>query len=169
LPVDGGTYEITARLYGAEPWTSRTVVKAEGDTKTITIPKLSPAIAAPPPPTTTTTATGPSRVLPITLAIGAVALGGGALGFELWGRSQHDDAQATLDGGNPTRANELQDSANTKRYLAQAFGVAAIGCAAVSIVLFVRGGGDEKPSSTAMRIAPHAGGDNAGLTVWGAW
>ena len=75
---------------------------------------------------------------------------------------------ANATDGNRDRALELQDSANMKRYLAQGLGVAAIACAGVSVVLFLRGGGHEE-SPTALRIAPHADHQQAGLTLWGAW
>jgi serine/threonine-protein kinase len=42
LPVDGGTYTITARAPGVAAWTTTVVVAAERDAKSIEIPKLEP-------------------------------------------------------------------------------------------------------------------------------
>src|SRR4051794_14833575 len=40
LPIDGGTYTITARAPGANEWSTQVTVAAERDTKTIEIPDL---------------------------------------------------------------------------------------------------------------------------------
>lgn len=179
LPVDGGDHTIAVRRPGFQAWTTTVTTRSEGEAQTVTVPVLEPApVPVTPPESTKPTVADPidtpppakrSLVMPIAFAGGAVVLGGAALGFELWGRSMHDDAQATLDGGNEARANELQDGANLRRYLAQGFAVAAVGCAAVSIVMFVRGGGTEPRDRSAVRIVPMASGDHAGLAIGGAW
>jgi hypothetical protein len=177
LPVDGGEHVVIARLAKHTDATQKITVGVERDTQTVTIGELAP-IAEPVAPTTPTPVAAPvtppppsegrSLVAPIAFVGGAVAFGGAALGFELWGRSMHDDAQSTLDGGDEPRANELQDGANLRRYLAQGFGVAAIGCAVVSVVLFVRGG-DEPKDTTALRLVPTTSDDHAGLSLVGGW
>jgi tetratricopeptide (TPR) repeat protein len=40
LPIDGGTYTITARAPGANQWSTQITVAAESDTRTIEIPDL---------------------------------------------------------------------------------------------------------------------------------
>lgn len=170
LPLDGGTYEITARLAGARTWTSKVVLNPERDVKTITIPELVVSAPVPVEVTPEPVVRAPrSRAVPIALAVGAVVLGGGAVGFELWGRSQHDDAQSAADANDRQRALDLQDSANTKRYVAQGFGIAAIAAAGISIVLFVRGGDEAPAQTTRLQVVPTASRELAGLSLSGAW
>jgi len=40
LPIDGGTYTITAHAPGSSTWSTEVTVAAEGDTKTVEIPDL---------------------------------------------------------------------------------------------------------------------------------
>ena len=40
LPIDGGTYKITARAPDAPPWTVEVTIAAEADTKIVEIPRL---------------------------------------------------------------------------------------------------------------------------------
>jgi len=49
LPIDGGTYQITARAPGHVEWSTSVVVKPEGDKQVIEVPKLEP-VPAPPAP-----------------------------------------------------------------------------------------------------------------------
>jgi len=105
-----------------------------------------------------------SRLLPITLGAGALALGGVALGFKIsgdgfYGRARAATAQAQRD--------TLVDSANTRRHLALGAGVAALGCAGTAIYLLVRGGGDDRVSATA--VMPVGSRDVAALAVVGRW
>jgi len=85
LPVDGGSYTITARGPGREPWSTTRTIRPEGDGQTIEVPRLAvvkpaapPVVAAPstPPPvapavrppspavTTTTTTPAPKEPAP---------------------------------------------------------------------------------------------------------
>ena len=66
VPIDGGTYKITARTPGHAEWSTTVVVKPEGDVQVVAIPKLDPLTAAepkqddrPPAPTDTTPTTDP--------------------------------------------------------------------------------------------------------------
>jgi len=257
LPIDGGTYTITARAPGRAPWSTTKTIKVESDTQSVDIPKLTEAKpgapvaasrpgnpsgaspATPPPgsppagtpptvatpagsaggppasakPTTgssgappvaparpgssggiepsssgsrvaTTTpepmmpatppATPPaidrpashrSYVLPIAFGAGALALGGGALGFHLWGNSTYDKAKAEMT--DQVRRNDLESSANTRRHVAQGLGIAAIGCAGAAVFLFIRGGGESHAATMAM--TPVASPEFSGLTVAGSW
>lgn len=249
LPIDGGTYTITARAPGRAPWSTTKTIKVESDTQSVEIPKLaeakpgapvaasrpgspggaSPATTAPagtPPgvatsagaaggaPSSAKPATGspvgappvaPSRPgssggaeppapgsrsvatttpdpmtppaidrpesrrsygLPIAFGAGALALGGAALGFHLWGNSTYDQAKAEMvDQG---KRNDLESSANTRRHVAQGFGIAAIGCAGAAVFLFIRGGGGESHAAT-MAMTPVASPQFSGLTVAGSW
>src|SRR5512140_1416931 len=255
LPIDGGTYTITARAPGRAPWSTTKTIKVESDTQSVDIPKLteakpgtpvaatrpgSPGGAAPatPPPGSTPAGTPPtvaapagsaggspasakptgspagappvaparpgssggtepstsgsrvatttpepmtpptplapaadrptshrSYVLPIAFGAGALALGGGALGFHLWGNSTYDKAKAEM--ADQARRNDLESSANTRRHVAQGLGIAAIGCAGAAVFLFVRGGGESHAATMAM--TPVASPEFSGLTVAGSW
>jgi hypothetical protein len=107
---------------------------------------------------------GRSTRVPIVVGASAIVLGGGALGFELSGRGKYDDAKRSTD---QTRRNSLEDAANTRRYIAQALGVAALGTAGVAVYLYVRGRGERRPPTTA--VTPIASPQLAGLAVVGSW
>jgi len=187
LPIDGGTYTITARAPGREPWSTTRVIKLESDTVTITIPLLSEAkvaaTSAPTKPEVGDLAGGPvavdaaiqrgpdpaparsSRavVVPLVLGGGSVVLAGVAVGFLVSGNRLYDRAKAAGQGpGDPLRA-----SANTRRYLAEGFGVAALGCAGAAIYLYVSSRTDGRSDATA--IAPVASPQLTGLAVVGTW
>ena len=261
LPIDGGTYTITARAPGRAPWSVNKTIKVESDAQTVEIPKLADAKSGPPvavahpggpgtPPAAGTSAGNPggvassakpsagntagaspvatppaggsvrspagslagskdgvaparpvnaepsassprsvadatpgpatppatepavdqpearhSLVLPIAVGAGAVVLGGAALGFDLWGNSKYDQAkQETTD---QAKRDALYHSANTRRYLAEASGIAAIGCAGVAVYLYVRHRGDSRTETTA--VTPVASPQFAGLAVAGSW
>jgi hypothetical protein len=192
LPVDGGSYAFTARAPGREPWTTSRTIKAEGDNVSIEIPRLfdaspspPPAVAAPaapkPPAVAAPTAPKPavpdrrasapeprdppqgrSRVLPLALGAGALVLGGAALGFDLWGDRTYDRAKAAMTQRDQ---DALYHAANTRRYAAQGFAVAAIGCAGAAAYFYFRGG-ESRPATA---IAPVVAPDGAGLAVLGRW
>jgi hypothetical protein len=233
LPIDGGTYTITARAPGRAPWSTTTTIKIESDAHVVEIPKLTEAksgapvaavrpdtqtspVRTPPPtkpvappaaagnagkaadsapaasptkpaapqvaaasdsghadsePTSSLPLTDDhpkparSRVLPLAIGAGALVLGGAALGFHLWGNSTYDDAKKELQ--DQARRDALYDSATTRRYLAQGFGVAAIGCAGAAVYLYIRSRGESRAEATAM--TPVASPQFAGLAVVGQW
>jgi hypothetical protein len=99
-----------------------------------TVTKPQPEMTAPAPEGTPSR----SKLVPVAMGIGAVALLGGGLGFELWGRGIYDDAKAEMT--DQERRNSLYDSANTKHYVAQGMAIAGIGCAGVAVWLYLRGG-----------------------------
>jgi len=61
VPVDGGSYTITARAPGCEPWSTTRAIKPEGDNQTIEVPRLA-AVPAPPVATTEPPAASPAPV-----------------------------------------------------------------------------------------------------------
>jgi hypothetical protein len=148
LPIDGGTYKIAARAPGNAEWTTTLTISAERDARSIDIPTLSPAALALPlvlPPPTTGAALTPgapersseghtSSPLPLVLGGVAIALAGGAVGFDLWGDSTYDQ---TKQGTDAQRLAAWR-SANAKRYVAEGTGVAALGCAGVAVWLYLR-------------------------------
>jgi len=105
-----------------------------------------------------------ARTLPIVVGAGALVLGGGALALHLSGNSTYARAKASND--QPQR-DSLYHSANTRRYAAEGFGVAAIACAGAAVYLFVRGGGEHRPDATS--LLPVASPQLTGLAVVGSW
>lgn len=174
LPVDGGTYTITANAQGFEKWSTQITIAAEKDNKKVEIPKL---VALPPQPVATpvptptptpadngvhaTAQTAPSRTLPFAVTAGAVVLLGGALAFDLWGDSTYDDAKAEMTS--QSRRDSLYDSANTKRYAAIGLGVSGVAAAGVAVWLFLRP--SHAHDEQAVRVVP----THNGLAVTGAF
>ncbi len=253
LPIDGGTYTITARAPGHAPWSATRTIKVESDAQSVEIPKLADAKAGTPvavsrtggaggtPPATgapagtpggvassakpnpasaagaapgaapatgapagskeaaatsrpanaepsasssrsvadatpapaTTPATEPadrpeaahSHRLPIVVGAGAVVLGGAALGLSLSGDSKYNQAKKEMT--DQAKRDALYHSANTRRYLAEASGIAAIGCASAAVYLYIRNRGESRMETTAM--TPVASPQFAGFAVLGRW
>ena len=164
LPVDGGTYTISATAPKSSPWSTQITIGGERDSKTVEVPKLAPApeqvapvvAAVPGVQETATPAATPSRTVPIAVGAGAVVLLGGALVFDLWGNSTYDDAKAEMTS--QARRDSLYDSANTKRYVAIGLGVGGIAAAGVATWLFLRGGHDEASTTQALHVVPTGNG-----------
>jgi hypothetical protein len=177
LPVDGGTYRIAASAPGNAEWSTTITIANERDSKTIEIPKLKAAAIEPrparPQPVASTTRSEPressrSRILPYVLGGGAVALAGGAIGFELWARSTYDKSKTEMDNA---KQDSLWHSANTRRYIAGGLGIAALASAGVAVWLYVRDSRSETPPTHAARvqIAPAVASDRAGLFLIGVY
>jgi hypothetical protein len=189
LPVDGGSYTITARAPGHEPWSTTRTVKGERDAQTVVIPRLAELRSPPAVPDVAPTAppvagrsdtpaeapraaepsadrSGPSRVAPIALGVAAVALGGVGLGLELRSESTYDKATAANNGGDRAGASSYRDTAVRERYIAQGLAVAAIGCAGVGVYLFVRDRGERHPAAA---VVPVAAPGLAGIALTGRW
>ena len=164
LPVDGGTYTISATAPKSLPWSTQITIGGERDSKTVEVPKHAPAPEQPAPVVaavpgvqeTATPAAAPSRTVPIAVGAGAVVLLGGALVFDLWGNSTYDDAKAEMTS--QARRDSLYDSANTKRYVAIGLGVGGIAAAGVATWLFLRGGHDEAATTQALHVVPTGNG-----------
>lgn len=168
LPVDGGTYTITARAPGTNEWSTRVTLALEADIKTIDIPDLRnlmrdldrppqapTAIETPSGQRQTAQPTAPSaggqhpESLEAPMETGRrglalpVALGAGAavlLGSAL-GFSLWGDStydDAKAEMTDQARRDSLYDSANRKRYAAQGLAVAGVGCAGVAVWLYLR-------------------------------
>jgi hypothetical protein len=174
LPVDGGTYQITARAPGNAEWSSTIAVGNEHDVKTIEIPRLKAAALEPPahPAEPADAAPGPSharsKAVPLALGAGAVALAGGALGFELWARSTN--SQSLDEKTSNDRRISLWHSANNRRYVAEGLGAASLVAAGVAVWLTARpaaGAADERTAR--LELAPIVARDTAGLVVVGGF
>jgi hypothetical protein len=166
VPVDGGAYAIVARAPGRIEWkTTADVPEQSGKitvdvkpleaVKPITKPDDVPDAHAsphekpvavvqhdqPPPPRR-------SIGLPLAVGAGALALLGGAVGFDLWGDSTYNAAKAEMT--DQSRRSSLYNSANAERYTAEAMLGAGVACAGVAVWLFLRHG-NERAATTATR------------------
>lgn len=167
LPIDGGTYTITARAPGHDTWTGKVTVKNEGDSQTIEVPALAEAkvVVAPATPQVdkpeeTEPEVPVSHTMPIAFSAGAVVLLGGALGFELWGESTYDQAKKEPD---PAKQDSLWSSANTKRYVSEGMLGAGVACAGVAVWMWLR-----HPAETEkVAVTPLAAPGLAGLALDG--
>jgi tetratricopeptide (TPR) repeat protein len=174
LPVDGGTYRITARAPGNAEWSSTITVGNEHDVKTIEIPKLkaaaleSPVAASPEADRPAQRPGHPrSRVVPLVVGGAAVALAGGALGFELSARSTYNSSKTEVDNDKQT---SLWHSANNKRYVAEGLGVAGLAAAGVAVWLYLRPGAEAPDGGMArIELAPLVAREAAGLVVVGGF
>lgn len=170
LPVDGGTYIITARAPGSNDWSTKVTVSNEGDIKTVEIPDLrhlprdfepatQPKPTTPPTASLTLPAQGErdagsveqpsgrrSKAVPVAISGVAVAMLGGAIGLSLWANSTYDDAKAEMT--DQSRRDSLYDSANTRRYFALGLGGAGVLTGGAALWLFLRSP-DESPSRAA--------------------
>ncbi|HUQ02542.1 MAG TPA: hypothetical protein VM261_08615 [Kofleriaceae bacterium] len=160
VPVDAGTYTVRARAPGREPWSTTVVIDAEGDRRSVDVPRfeLALVVAGTNPPADTTEPSLPGRrrwLLPAILGGGGLLVGGGALALELSGRSTYADYRRTAD---PAQL----DAANRKHHVAQGLALASAGCA-IATVVFLWRRDESQPSRTA--ITPTI----AGTTVGVAW
>lgn len=171
IAIDGGTYALSARASGREPWTTTVTIAAEKDAQTVQVPALQTAGTVATIENAghrsnvlvTTQEQAPSRALPIGVAVGAVALGAVAVVLEVSARSTYDDSKREADD---TKQTDLWHSANHKRYAAEGFGIAGVAAAGVAVFLFVHGGHREEPR---VSIAPVLTNDQIGLAIGGRY
>ena len=175
LPVDGGTYQITARAPGNAEWSTTITVANERDAKAIEIPKLRAAeltqatraivAAAPAPvPEPHDAPSEPRRAsrLPLYVAGGAVAALGAGLAFELVGESTFTKAKGDLD---PNRQISLWHTANAERYTAEVLTIAGAATAGVAVWLYLR----DRSAERGVVVAPTVGGDRVGVQLVGGF
>lgn len=168
VPVDGGTYTITARAPGMHGWSTRVTLATESDSKTVDIPDLRTVEPAPderpPAPTATTSGGGPQRTTPasapplaerrsrsselpdpstrrgraLPIAVGAGAV---ALLVGALGVSLWSDStyyRAKVELTDQARRDSLYDSSNRQLYVAQGLAIAGAGCAGAAVWLSLR-------------------------------
>jgi hypothetical protein len=130
-------------------------------------PATEPSAVTPPPTivesasvplaaTTSASAAAPSSrslFTPIALGAGALALGGVAVGFDLWGNSTYDQAKAATG----SQQTSLWHTANAERYAAEGFAVASVACAGAAIWLYLRNDHHETTPHH-IQVVPTAGG-----------
>lgn len=125
----------------------------------------------PPPPSTpsdssTTSPASPrtsSKFVPLIMGAGALALLGTGLGFELRAESRYDEAKAEMMS--QLRRNSLYNSANTKRYVAEALAVGGLAAGGAAVWLYLRGGNRERDSATGTSV--HVVPTTTGLALSG--
>jgi len=175
LPVDGGTYKITARAPGNADWSSSVSVGTERDARSIETPKLKAAALKPhtepaghKQPSVASAEPHRSLLVPLVLGGAALALGGGAIGFELSARSTYDKAKLEADNA---KQDSLWHSANNRRYVAEGLGVAGVACIGAAVFFYLRTGEPEAAPSSAqahrLLLQPVIGSDHAGLVAVG--
>jgi serine/threonine-protein kinase len=178
LPIDGGTYTITAQAPGMPRWSTQVTVAPENDTKAVEIPDLRtlprddtrPAAHTPPPadgvrailPRPTPPHTS-SKAGPLVIGASGLALLGSGLGFELWAESRYAAAKSEMVS-QPQR-DSLYNAANTGRYLAEALAVSGLAACGAAVWLYLRDDSrkERAPTGANVRIVPTA----AGLAVSG--
>ncbi len=110
--------------------------------------------AAPPPPKPPFVASTP---LLIGVGVGAIALLGGALAFDLSGDSTYSQAQAEVMV--QSRRTSLYNSANSDRALAQGFLIGGVAAAGVATWMFLfHRHGETPPPATSMRFVASPAG-----------
>jgi hypothetical protein len=180
LPVDGGTFTITARARGYRAWSTKITIATERDDKTVKVPELAetdsaatptdadaqPGDGTAGPAAPRSPAPARSRTLPLALAVTGAALAGGAVGFELWARSKYDASRVEPDD---TTQEALWHAANTRRYVALGLGATAAVSVGVAVVLFVRTPRERAATASRVRVQPVAGANAAGLVVRGSF
>jgi hypothetical protein len=167
LPVDGGTYTITARAPGESRWSTQVTVANESDAKTVEVPDLRnlprgvdkpdhnpprdlDKAAAPPslPPVAATLADQPSPDHPLAPAhasskIVELGVGVGALallggGLGLELWAESTYHTATSETTSQPLRDSLYSSANTRRYAAEALAVTGFAATGVAVWLYLR-------------------------------
>lgn len=162
LPIDSGTYTVTAKAPNRATWTATIAFTAEHETKTVDIPPLSPLPrasdthqAASKRVAASSPASRPSRLVPIIVGASAVALMGGAFGFELWGDSTYDRAKAETT--NQAHRDSLESSADHKRYAAEVFAFGGAATLGAAIWMYLRSDSEQAPTRTSHFVVSPTG------------
>lgn len=169
-PVDGGTYKITGKAPGHEPWSATATVGAERDVQSVDVPRFKALPDAPPdegaedrgPPPPPAGGMSGKRKAAIGLGAVGVAAGIGAVVLEVTARGIYSDSEAEPDDD---KQQDLYDQANSRRLYAQIAGGVAVAAVGTAAVLWFTG----KPSSgeRAATITPILGSDRAGFAFTG--
>jgi hypothetical protein len=183
LPVDGGDYEIVGKAPGREPWSARVTVGAEGDHRSVEVPRFeavptTSTVPAPPPASPATpsgaaeraeltgddappTITG-RRTIALAVAAGAVLAAGTGAFFAVRSQSlDQDSLDLCPDGvcppGRSAEAQDLNDRARRSALGANvAFGVAAAAAIGAG-VLWLRGAPAAQTDDDELAVYPTLG------------
>ncbi|HEY0190920.1 MAG TPA: hypothetical protein VGC42_07330, partial [Kofleriaceae bacterium] len=194
--VDGGSYTITARAPGRTTWTVTRQIAVEGDRVQLEVPKLVDptavvAVAPPPPPApnphvpppepaaaVTAPPSAPAAVpvdaetrqpgytTPIIIGVGALALAGAGVYFELHSHSTRDEAER-LNQVNDPSAKSRNDDASHQRITGEVFDIAAVAAAGAAIYVAIHVHHEREAESIA--LTPVAGRALTGLALSGHW
>ncbi|HEY5947943.1 MAG TPA: hypothetical protein VIV40_20745 [Kofleriaceae bacterium] len=105
-----------------------------------------------------------SRVVPILVGVGGIALLATAAGFEAWASTTYEKAQKE---GNDNKQTDLWHSANKRRYIAEGAGIVGVATIGVAVWLYIRAG---RPSSKErVTLQPAAGQGRAALVLSGSF
>jgi hypothetical protein len=190
LPIDGGTYRISARAVNRVAWTQTVTIAVEGEAKVVEVPRLAPIIRAPEPRVARAGAgpdavparptppaqraegsmwTGKRKVAAGLAAVSVAALGAGTvLGLQANRKRNETDAlcpdpHVRCDAAD--RANALSASASHLAIGADvAWGLAA-GAATAAVILWMT----SAPESRAIAIAPAASPGQFTVTASRSW
>ncbi|HEX5058768.1 MAG TPA: hypothetical protein VFV99_05370, partial [Kofleriaceae bacterium] len=106
-----------------------------------------------------------SKLVPILVGVGGLALVGGSVGFMVWAGSTYEKAQ---NEGNDDKQLDLWHSANTRRYVAEGLGAAGIAAIGVSVWLYLRSGSEpQRTIDHPAMIVPAVDGERATFVVSG--
>jgi hypothetical protein len=99
-----------------------------------------------------------SKLVPLVVGAGALALLGGGLGFELWAESRYDAAKSEM--ASQLRRDSLYNSARTNRYVAEALGVSALAAGGAAVWLYLRNNNRERGATinAGVHVVPTATG-----------
>lgn len=149
----------TATVSAEGHTTQRVDIDATASTGRVSI-ELVPSPIAGSEPSRPTEPRTPSRgPLPYIVAASALVLAGGAIGFEVAGRSKYDESKMIEDDAAQAAA---YDAANTRHYVAQALAAGAILGAGIATYLFLR-----SPAESGVVVSPSATASSAGLVLSG--
>ena len=174
--VDPGSYRIEATAPGHLPWSS-TVVLAEGDSRTVTIPALEPLAREPDGATSARDSRpGPNagRIAGIALVgLGTASLLGGSTYFGWSARSQWNDVPAACRDGTGICTPDdiaLGQEADRRANIANIIGAVGVVSVAAGAFLWWRGSrrqdrsGDASPARS-LRLMPTVSPEHVGVLV----
>ena len=182
VPVDGGEHRIEGKAPGHEGWSTTVTVEAEGDKKSVEVPKfkeLARLVEEPKGPTTIRETVivdrgepgilTPRRRLAIGIGAGGIAVlaAGGVLGFQA--QTLRDDAEtacppAACSPSDAEAANRLNDRAQQRELFANiGFGVGAAAVIAGAVLWFL--GAPEEAPAGEVAVTPTFGAGSVGAAA----
>lgn len=195
LPIDTGAHAVEATAAGFKPFKTTVNITRDGENVEVTIPKLEaePVAVAPPPAPRPAPSAGPppwagpapgpspspehdegSGQRTIGFVVGGVGVAGIAVGAVtgLMAMGKSSDAKATCPNDGRCASREAVDASEDARTFGLvstiAFIAGGVGLATGTALVFTAPSADE-PRRSGVRLAPQAGPDRAGLTVFGAF
>jgi hypothetical protein len=160
LPVDGGSFVITARAPGYLDWSTTIEIAGEHDAKAIEIPALVRAPVA-------RVQRARSKLVPIAMASGAVVLLACAVVLDANARSEYGDALVEADDAKQA---SLWHGAKTKRYIAEGMAVGALATAGAAVWLYLRRNRQtDEPRIGRLDVQPVFTSNGGGLAVGGSF